>query len=433
MKSFQTILLVVFIVFGVVGTLMFAGIIPTPSRDNPDEIEADLLVWGTLPERAMDRVFAEVKKVDKRFSINYVEKRGETFELELLRAVSSGVGPDVVIYPNSLLLTIEDSIFPVTFETFSRRDFSNTFVEGSELFLTSNSILGLPLVVDPFITYWNRDIFNEERVTTVPQTWGEILNFGTIASKSDPRGKIVQSAVALGESGNIRHSKDILSLLLMQAGDTIVEREADGTLVATLGNAEGSGPTSAASALSYYTGFSDPVKRHYSWNSSLPVSFDAFAQGSLAIYFGPSSEYASVQSKNPNLNFDVAPIPQLENTKEVTYGTFYGASVLNSTRKVSEAFSFVYLITLTDPTIPPLFAEAFSMAPAQRGLLSNPSAEGIDELTYDQAIISRAWLDPNPQETSSLFSEMVRDVSQGIRSVEAALFNARGSLQALIR
>jgi ABC-type glycerol-3-phosphate transport system substrate-binding protein len=62
------------------------------------------------------------------------------------------------------------------------------------------------------------------------------------------------------------------------------------------------------------------------------MSKSLFLSGSLATYFGFASEYYDLKNKNPNLDFDVAPLPQAKGERRAaTYGKMYGFSIVHTT------------------------------------------------------------------------------------------------------
>ena len=83
------------------------------------------------------------------------------------------------------------------------------------------------------------------------------------------------------------------------------------------------------SALNFYTSFANPTSTFYTWNSSLPSSFDMFISGRSAFYIGRASELFALQAQNPNLNFDVMELFQPEGAvRPTTYGSFIAAGMM---------------------------------------------------------------------------------------------------------
>ena len=438
MTKFYLVTIILFISFAIVGVLMFAGFIPTPRGGNTNRDVVVLEAWGTLPEASLDapiRLFNEEARKKLKIEIRYAYVSGDDFELELLRSIAGGSAPDILLFPENLLLTIGDKLLPIPVESLSERSFKELFIEGAELFIDERGPVALPLLVDPLVLYWNRDIFNNERIATVPKTWSELVSFARLITEKDERGKIVRSAVALGEGRNIQHVKEIISLLLLQAGDLIVKRGgSDGKIEVVLGRGGLSeGRTPAESVLSYYSGFADPVKPHNSWNSSFVNSFDSFAAGHVGIYFGPASDFGLLARRNPHLNFAIEPVPQLEGTpKEVTFGTIYAVGVLDASKHKDDAFRAIYDLAIAENKYQLALAEALSLPPAKRILLG-----GFDDpvlATFaKEALIARSWLDPKPSETTTIFITMAQGASSKIVTTAKAIENAVNQLGRLLK
>ena len=98
--------------------------------------------------------------------------------------------------------------------------------------------------------------------------------------------------------------------------------------------------------LRFYTEFSNPSKTVYSWNRSLPSSRDMFARGGLAVYFGYGGEITGLREKNPHLNFDIAPVPQIRDRRtQKTFGRMTALAVAKNSSNVETAFAVAYALT----------------------------------------------------------------------------------------
>ena len=438
MNKFQVILIVCFILFTIVGVLMFAGVIPTPGGGGGGGKGGvkKFVLWGTIPRNSINQVLGSFNKDDayaKTYSLSYIEKNEETLEIDLLRALQDGTAPDLVLFPHEYLLALKSHLYIIPTSSIDERTFKELFVEGGEVFIGKDGISALPIFIDPLTLYWNRDILNSERITETPKDWSDVLLLGSTVSKRDSRGKILQSAIPLGTSKNITHAKEILSLLVMQTGDDIVHigsvtREPQ---VVFGSNVPGEGTRSSAeSALEYYVGFADPARANYSWNSSLQSSIDAFAEGTAAFYIGFASDYTRIKSKNPHLNFDVAEVPQLEaSARDLTYGRIYGIAAIKDSSRLSDVFPFLFTVAITDPKIQGWFSDAVFLPPAKRALISVRKEDPIMATLYKSAIIARGWLDPNPEATRAIFGKMMEDVSAKITNSSSAIQQAQARLK----
>ena len=332
-SKFQIIILSIFGVFIFVGVLVFA------LGKTGGGAGVPLLVWGTMPTAEFSEVLLTTGlDKNKAIQISYVEKNKGKFDIEFLEALASGAGPDLFFLSSDSLLKYKDRVFVIPFSNFSEGDFRNSFVEGAEVFLTDEGALGFPLLVDPLVMYWNRDIFNGAGLVAPPRFWDEVYDLAISLTRKNSVSEITRSAVALGEYGNVNNAFEILSSLIMQAGNSITRKIPGGVEVVL--NQKFNLPTGPAEqALSFYTEFSNSNKLFYSWSRSLPRSKDQFLSGDLAIYFGLASEIFELRDKNPNLNFDVAVLPQAkESGKSAVYGKVDGIMISKQSRNLPSAF-----------------------------------------------------------------------------------------------
>src|SRR3989344_9566138 len=351
-KGFQLAILGTFGVFIILGVLAFAGILPgfSNSAKKEDQFLGNVVVWGTLPQKTMTGIVNDFNNVNKdTVTITYTEKSKGIFESELVEALADGTGPDMILLPQDFILRHRNKIYPIPYEIFPERTFKDNFIEEGELYLGLTGSYAVPFAVDPLVMYWNRDIFSSALVSAPPSYWDEFFGLAKTITKIDDNSNIRKSLVSFGEFGNVANAKDILSMLIMQAGSPIITIDANGTYRPTLSEDESDGVSPAEEAFRFYTEFSNPTKTSYSWNRSLPYSRDMFTTGDLALYFGYASEYASLQKKNPHLNFDVTTVPQTRTAnRKLTFGKVQGLAILKSSKVLSADLAAVTLLSSRD-------------------------------------------------------------------------------------
>ena len=434
-STFKLILMTVFVVFAMVGFFAFSGFIPLPSGGGPDGpiLSGDIEIWGTFPSRMMNDMLKNTFNSDKALTISYTEKREVSLDRDFVEALASGVGPDIIFLPQDLILRHRDKIFPLPAETLSQRTFRDTFISEGEMYLTDEGSLSLPVIVDPLVMYWNRSILASNGIVSEPKMWDEFFELIPKLTERDSLGDITQSGVALGEYQNITNSKELISALILQAGSSIVEQSGS-TLYSSLSSdntGEGVvGGRPAELALNFYTQFSNPVKPTYTWNRSLSSSQDMFVAGDLAIYFGFASEFNEIRKRNPHLDFDVAMFPQVRDATRKTFGRMSGISIVKTSNYLNTAFSVA--VRLIDPEFVAALSKEVGLPPARRDLLGKTPSDPFDAVFYDSALISDAWLDPDPKETDTIFREMISDITSGRRRISAAVATASGLLQDLL-
>ena len=148
-----------------------------------------------------------------------------------------------------------------------------------------------------------------------------------------------------------------------------------------------------------------------------------FVGGDLALYFGFGSEEGGIEARNPNLNFDTAPVPQgASATVKRVYGTFYGMAIARASENPQGSYAAIQTL-LRDEVIANV-TERLSFAPASRTVLAGGSTDAHRQIVFDSALIARSWLDPNPVSSDNIMKQMVEDVVSGRQKVTNAVADA---------
>ncbi len=384
-----------------------------------------ITVWGTIsagPINVLLQKFANEQKNDLK--ISYVQMKPETIYNDAIEAIASGNSPDVVLIPQDLIRTFYTKINIIPFTMFSETDFRNNFVQGAEVFL-SGGVMAVPFAVDPLMMYWNRDMFANAGIAKAPETWDAFPTLVEKLTKVENNSDIKQSAVSFGEYANVDNAKALLSTLFFQTGNPIVTSSSNG-YVSTLNTYP-----SLFEPLNAFTEYSNPKKTVYSWNSTMPNSRKAFLSEQLAIYFGFSSEKNNLRISNPNLNFDVAFMPQALGTKnKMTFGNIYGFVFLKSSLKFSIALSRIF--QLITPDAIKNFTDLSDFAPVRRDVIGFGPTDSSRKIFYDSALIAKSFWDPSPASSDAVFKDLVEDVSSGRLNVNKSLEKANNALNNLL-
>jgi len=437
--KFQTILLTFFGVMAVVGLMTFANSDTKKSGGDDktlSEASGNVVIWGTFPLNSdFSDVIADFNKSYKDiFSISYVFHDPKTFDNEIVEALASGRGPDILLLPDELVMRHSDKIELISYARFPQNTFSSMFIQAAEIYMRKDGLAALPFAVDPMVMYWNRDLFNNASIAVPPKYWEEFLTLTPKLTKRNSKSlELTQSAVSFGEFSNVKNAKELLSMLFLQVGNPIVEYEKNAPVSRLASNGKLSTPVpdqSIVSALRFFMDFADPSKSIYTWSKARGNSLDEFIDGNLAIHFDYASEYQNIKLKNPHLNFAIANVPQPKNTAaEVTTAKVYGLSVLKTSKNKPTAFVAVTKL-LTDAQPAKKFADAFGLPPVRRDQLVNKPSDEAFFIFYDAAIRARTWLDPKPSATDRIFSSMIDKISSGYAPSDTALEAAHTELNA---
>lgn len=433
--NLQTIFLFGFGILLVAGVFVFAGLIPSPRASERDIVlQGKLVVWGTLPKEIVDqRVMAQVEQIVGRgVQISYVERSVESFDTDLVERLASGSGPDIILLPESLIIRHKDKIEPFPYESYPERQFRETFIQGSELYLFPEGVLALPFSADPMVMYWNRGMYASGGVVRPPLYWDEFLAVVPAVTKKDKANNILKSALAFGEFGNINHAKEILSLLVLQTGNPIAYFDGRKSIVPTLSGDSKRAIPPAKEVFRFYSDFADPQKSVYSWNRSLASSEDAFLAQDLATYFGFASEILSLQTKNPNLDFGITLVPQIrDNQFRRTYLRMSAAAVMKTSRNKPLA-QHVAMVLSSQQALEVLSKET-GLPPVRLDLLAKNPTNAAQSVFYDSALIGKSWLDPDPKTTSGYFRGAIEGILAGTVDVSGAVNKMNAELLILGR
>src|SRR3989338_6876067 len=213
--SFQVILIVVFIALAIFGVLVFSGAIPIGDSSNEPGGLGTVVLWGTVDSGAMSPIFEEFNKTNTTFSVQYVQKSSDTFDQDLLEALSEGKGPDLIFLPEDLAFHYANKIFPFPYQNYSLASFKTTFAGAGEVFLTKRGILALPIGIDPLVMYYNRSMLDANGVIYPPAFLDELEKLASVLQSytdfANPNKEVYSWNKSFPES-SVAFSKEDLAL-----------------------------------------------------------------------------------------------------------------------------------------------------------------------------------------------------------------------------
>ncbi len=426
-SPFQIILFAVLVIAIIAGVLVFSM-----QRQNQANTGEPVTIWGTINQEVFSVYLNQINEnVRDSIKATYREIEDDKFESVLVEALASGTGPDMVIMKDEWLAKHENKLYTIGYDYLPQKTFKDTFIDAGNILLKQNGISGFPFIIDPLVMYYNKATLNSAGLAFAPKYWDEFLKNVPGLVRKDTSFNISKSAVALGEYRNIKNAKEILVTMIMQAGNPIVSRnvagQGAGAFAINLEGRNGFAVAPADAALNYYTQFSNPSKTLYSWNRALPNSDEMFLSGNLAFYFGLASEYFTIQRKNPNLNYDVAVIPQSRSSdNKLTYGDLYFLAILNNSKNIGGAFTAAN--TLTSNVNLKLLANILSLPAVRRDLLVEVNSNSVLQNFNLSALIAVPFIDPDANKTSKIFSDMVESYTSGRSLISEAIERAQNEL-----
>ncbi len=396
-------------------------------------------------------------------NIDYRELRFDEYEEELILAFAEDRGPDLFTIhntqmgeyadlllpmPESLVITerqssggLRNEVVTVLTEnpTMTMRELDNLFVEQvvDDVVMDYQadpdidpveSIYGLPMALDSMVLFYNRDLLSASGISAAPETWEDFQEAVIAITDYDSTGAITQSAAALGTAGNVERGADILSLLMMQNHTEMTDERGRITFHQIPDAVEDRFP--GLDALEFYTDFANPTKEVYTWNDDFTSSFEAFANGQTAFFFGYSYHLPLLRTVAPKLNFQISRMPQIDpDVHQVHYANYWIEGVAANTEEANWAWDFLLFATGEEQVVH--YLDAAEKPTALRGLINEQISDDTLGIFAEQILLSTNWYHgkdsgamekamgdliegmlANPEDPASLLVDAAKKVSQ---------------------
>lgn len=360
-------------------------------------------------------------------SINFKKLRADEYEDELIRALAEGEGPDIFSVHNDAIEEYKDLMLPmptsttVTYmetqgtirketvivsreqPTLTQKTLKSSFVDvvaGDVIrdyqpdpeIEAEERVFGLPVSVDTLALFYNKDLTNAAGITTAPVTWDEVQEDVVALTQTDTAGNITQSGAAIGTSDNVERAPDLLAALMMQNGTDMTDARGR-VAFHTIPDGTPDNVFPGLDAVSFYTDFANPTKEVYTWNSDFPDSFEAFADGQTAFFFGYSYHVPLLRTAAPKLNFATAKLPQISGGREVNYANYWINSVSKDTEFVDWAWDFVQFMADEDNVTS--YLEETGKPPALRSLINDALDDENVGSFAEQLLTAKSWYHGN--------------------------------------
>jgi len=308
------------------------------------------------------------------------------------------------------------------------KSFREQFVDVTEKDLVAGGeIYGLPLYVDTLALYYNKDIFNSLGITQPPQTWNEFNEDVEKITVADSNNNISRAGAAIGTARNINRSTDILSLLMLQSGVPMVDDAGVSADFSKITEGKDLGQV----ALEYYTDFSNPAKRVYTWNDGLHYSIDAFQEGTTAMMLNYSHQIPLLRSKAPRLNFGVATMPQLGESQVLNYANYWAPAVSKFSPASRQAWEFIVYLSSTEGVLS--YLNATGRPTARRDLIEQQKNDLDLGVFAKQALSANSWYQTDNLAIENILADMIEDVNFGRRSIAEALQTTENKITLLMQ
>ena len=393
-------------------------------RENP-QATGTVKVWGVFDGIEIFRpLITEFQKSNPGVNIEYTKINPDTYEQDLINALATAQGPDLFMFHNSWLPKHFDKLLPLSESELPIVAFRKLFPSVVEQdFAPDGVIYALPLYIDTLAMFYNEDILDTKGIALPPKTWDEFQNLVTKLRELDRSGKVLTAGAAIGGSEqSINRATDILNLLMIQAGAPMVKSDFSAAEFSQRG----------LQSLNFYTQFASPSSPYYTWNDSLPYSIDHFIEENAAIMFNYSHQTPIIKSKNPFLNFAVAPMLQPKNAQNtINWANYWGMAVSAKTPKPTAAWSFIQWLTANErPALQ--YLRATKRPPALRSLADNFATDPDLNVFASQILTARSWPQIDNVAVEKSFSNMIDNVISGRTTSNRAILQSENEITQLM-
>lgn len=277
----------------------------------PDKnTKGKIAIWLGYPE-TQSAYEAAKKKFNEKYpniEVNILTFTLREFESKLSSSMPTDVGPDILV--------LHDFIF--------ERYYSNDYLE--VLPSDQAAIISDPKKMDPIfrsiverdgkiyaIPYWtgkrclfyNKDYFKEAGLTKPPATIEELWKYAEKLTKKDAAGNIIRAGITLRLTGATGVFQKLTDFYYQETGVQILEQgKKPGTIHVTIKD----NLDVAAKVLMDHINHLHGDKKVDDW--ALNHDTAAFSEGIAAMLMRETWGIRFVETNNPKLNFDTAPVPR---------------------------------------------------------------------------------------------------------------------------
>jgi len=419
--------------FGVVAGFLFWKFAPSFNKKEEEKIPVVLNIWGLWEDESLFKpAINEYKKVKPEVTINYSFQNSQNYRTRTQTKIQENEGPDIYMINNSWtpMFLKTNSMFASPKEAFTPQEFSQTFYPVvrddftnylslksaidkapniadrnkalADQFNSGGKIYAIPRGIDGLALYYNEEILNAAGVT-VPKTWNEFRDAAFRMTVADENGVIKTAGAAIGGTGNIEHWPDIVGLLFLQQPGAKIDAPGD---------------QNGADVLKFYTDFSKVAKARV-WDNTFEPATQAFAAGKVAFYFAPSWRAHELRQINPQLNFKIAPMPQLAG-KQVAWANYWGYAVSSKSQFPKEAWEFLKFLTSAEvekvlyqeASKTRLFGLPYSRVDLQKELMNDPLVGAF----VTQGPYYKSWYLNSSTRDQGLNDEMIKYYEDAVNS-----------------
>jgi multiple sugar transport system substrate-binding protein len=404
------------------------GCTRAPSADTVRASQpVNLKVWGVVDDvDVYQDLLTAYRASHPNVQVEYRRFRLEEYKDQLLNALAEDRGPDIFLIHNTWTSEYLTKIVPMprttrtayravtgtikkeltwelrTEPTLALIDFKNQYADvvQHDLLRTidvstdtnvkdfQEKIMGVPVGVDTMALYYNKDLLNAAGIPTPPENWAQFSDQVKRLTKLDSQGNVTQSAAGIGTANNVERATDLVSLLMIQNGQTM-EDDAGYPIFHKIPAALSRDNPPSFQALEFYTDFANPNKDVYTWNDTMPNSLESFVSGRAAFFFGYAYQYDLIRARAPKINLGLAKAPQIEGNPQKNYANYWNWVVAKKSTNQDLAWNF--LMQLTQPDVLQKVLDKAKRPSARKSLLTAQLQDERVGVFAAQVLTATSW------------------------------------------
>ncbi|MCD6422397.1 extracellular solute-binding protein [bacterium] len=345
LNSFKFLLLLsVLVIFAVNGL---------SCRKNPATKKTVLTVWLVGYKKTNFERYASLFTTrNKGVKVELVEKQRHSLEEELMEALASKQGPDLVIVDNDFLTKHKEVFLPCVKKITSKKTYycevevlRENYIPATQSLIWGDKIYGYPLKFTTPVVIYNTRLFYEAKrkhqlPPRIPYYWDDFVKL--VQKLTVKQGtKIIRAGLALGTGKNIPSAPGIFYSLLLQNGTVISSAESEplARFHLPITTETGALVYPGAKALEFYSSFSYPKSKNYTFNLSFGEAWEEFAREKVVMIIDYPERLDDIRYLNPNIRVNFALFPQIRDTENPTvYGKLYVFAITNNTENPVKAW-----------------------------------------------------------------------------------------------
>jgi len=322
---FQKLLRAIPFVIGIVVLLLLGYLAYRYFSSRGSSGPADLTYWTLWEDDgAYQTLIEEYQQQHSGVSVTLEKQSVIQYRERLQSHIARGEGPDLFRFHNTWTPMLQGELATMPQNVMSRSEFEEAYYPVIVEDLTvGGSIVGLPLMFDGLMVFYNVDILQAAGYSTPSNDWNEFLQQAeSMTVKQENR--IITAGAAMGRADNIEHFSDILGLLMLQNGANPARPNTE----------------AGVGGLVFYRIFAQTPDNV--WGPEFDNDIIAFAGGKVAMIFAPSWEAFTIQAINPELNFATSAVPQVAGSdKNVAWASYWAEGVNTKSPNQEQAWEFL--------------------------------------------------------------------------------------------